>query len=287
MASKSTLSTAPKTYEVINWLLSSDSELPERFKEHRIKLNQVVPYVAEQLWYIPKLTSYINKHFNNLYNIPDSLESLVVLKKLFINYGITKRDLRQSPFIKQPRLIEAIESENGYDEGNARSKSIMIQMLDKEFVVKKATVTKAIVKKESRADIKELASELLKTKHIKEKEELEKLKEPSSSGHYLLELNQDIIDKEELILFDISLLEKTNRVLFIFIDKHNHKKYWVEPFHAKIFVSKEPGVINNDYIEDIRPEKFTGYIINDFKLYNKLKYILGSNYKKVINDVCN
>jgi hypothetical protein len=278
MGSASQLSTAPKTYEVINWLLSSDNEIPERFIIHSTKLNTVVPYITEQLQYKPRLMKYLNTHVNDLYNIPGSIDALVLLKKLFRNFRITKADLRTTRFNPPQRIIETIEKELGYDEGNARSKSIMMQMVGAKIKGPVPAATKANVKKNSSNEVKEITKELL-SEHRKKEAHVE------NSGHYLTELNQEIIDKEELILFDISILEKTNRVLFIFIDKKNHKKYFLKPFAAKIYISKEAGVINNDYIEELDPDKFSGYIINDLRLYNKLKYILGSNYKKVINGV--
>ena len=44
-------------------------------------------------------------------------------------------------------------------------------------------------------------------------EEKKMQQETQSSNRYLTELNQDIIDELELVLFDVSLLKKTNRIL--------------------------------------------------------------------------
>lgn len=269
----------PKTHEIINWLLSSETEIPQAFLDSRKKLGTVVPYISEQLWNKPHINWYLNKHINDLFNIPDPIEALVLFKKLFKNNSITKYDLYQKPFDFKPKVLEAIEAKENYDEGNARSKLIMMQSLNiptTNYI--KPAITKASVKTNSSSEVKSMVEKAIENKKVQSLI-------PEENNHYISELSQEIIDQEELILFDVSLLKKTNRVLFIFIDKRNHKKYFIKPFMAKIYISKQDGVINNDYIEVLDPDKFSGYIMNDIRMYTKLKYILGHSYKKVINDV--
>ncbi len=276
--------TAPKIYEIVNWLLSPDMVIPERFLMHKTKLVSLVPYITEQLWVKPQLTKYLNKHLNDLYNIPDPIDTLVLLKKIFRNQGISKMDLYQIPFYFKPKLIEAIELKEGYDQNNAISKAMLMGRLNiPNTLYIKYAATKANVKSNSSSEIKQQITEVL---------EIEKKKDhhpvvDKDRGVYLKELNQDVIDSEELVLFDISLLKKSNKVLFIFIDKNNHKKYFLKSFQASIYVSKEDCVINNDYIETITPDKFIGYKINDIKIYNKLKYMLNYSYKRIINGTYN
>ena len=107
-------------------------------------------------------------------------------------------------------------------------------------------------------------------------------KKAQSSNRYLKNLNQEIIDELELVLFDVSLLKKTNRVLYVFIDKNNEKKYFVAPFAATIYISQRDGVINNDYIEE-RTDEFQEYIIQDIKLYTRLKFMLNDSYGRIVN----
>ena len=61
----------------------------------------------------------------------------------------------------------------------------------------------------------------------------------------------------------------------------------MKPFMAKIFLSNEDCVINNDYIEELTPSKFSGFILKDVKLYMKLKYMLNDSYKRIINGIHN
>ena len=246
----------------------------------------MVPYITEQLWNKPQVVWYLNKHLNGLHNIPDPIEALKTLKKVFKFQGVAKQELYQRMPNFKPLLIDAIEKTDGYDEGNARAKALMMEKYkiptSKYF---KPAATKANVKKNSSTEVKTSIIEAIEHKKQLELAAHKEALPKSEESVFIKESDmcQQYIDDQELILFDVSLLKKSNRVLFIFIDKHNHKKYLVKPFVAKIYVSNMDCVINNDYIEDLTPEKFAGYIITDIKLYTKLKYILGHSYKKILN----
>jgi hypothetical protein len=269
-----------KIYELINWLLGPEDKLPDHFIEQKTKLNSLVPYITEQLWTKPNLIKYLNKHINDLFNIKDPIEQLLFLKKLFRIRKITKWDLYQKRPNFKPDLIKMIEEKEGYDEGNARAKEVILKrkfgLLEAQGAYKKQTATKAAIKQTSTKEEKEFIKDLLEQKKMEETKS-------NKQDHYIDSLSQEIIDEQELILFDVSLLKKRNQVLFIFIDKNNHKKYHLMPFMAKIYISKQDGVINNDYIEELDPNKFLGYIIRDIKLYTRLKYILNTSYKRIIN----
>jgi len=275
----------PKIYELINWLLSGPDAIPENFIQNKTKLNSMVPYLTEQLWNKPQVAYYLNKHLNDLYNIPDPLDALILLKKVFKAQKITKEDLYQRMPEFQPEFIKAIEEGENYDENNAKARKTMLFKNFSQAEIKglyfKPKPTKASVKQASTESTKKIIEQAIESKMLKEVANIPKSKESVFIDPD--KMTQEYIDQEELILFDISLLKKTNRVLFIFIDKNNHKKYMVKPFIAKIYVSNQDGVINNDYIEELNPDKFSGYIITDIKLYTKLKYILGHSYKRIIN----
>ena len=271
----------PKIYEIINWLFGPSDQMPDSFIIHKTKLNSLVPYISEQFWLLPKAIVYINKHLNELFNIPDPIENLILIKKIIKDQSIVRNQLFQIKPEFNPNFIDVIEKELEYDEGNAKAKATMMYHRQIPLsTIKKMTPTKANLKKQD-PEITKKVHQVLETA---KKEELEKIQSSITTDHYITEkLTQELIDKEELILFDVSLLKKTNRVLFIFIDKNNHKKYYTVPFSAKIYISKQQGIINNDYIETITPEKFNGYRINDIKLYTRLKYMINGSYKKLVN----
>jgi len=270
-----------KFFEVQNWLFSPEIELPEKFKMNPTKLNSTVPYLTEQFWAMPQLTSYLNKHVNNLHKIPDPLKMLELLKKIVQDRGIQKFKTWSFIPTRQPDLLKEIQDRDRLDSGDARAKRSLMKKLQidtsyyfKTTPTKKNTnltnsVSKAIVK------------EALVVQKIQEKEKKENVM--TNDSRFLKKLNQEVIDELDLVIFDVSLLKKTNRVLFTFIDRDNLKRYFMVPFLAEIYLSKKKGVINNDYIEDLNETDFIKYVIKDVKLYNKLKYLLNTSYKKVVN----
>ena len=274
--------TPPKVHELINWALGPSNEVPETFLMHESKLKTTVSYLMEQLWMQPKALKFINKHTNNLFNSPGGKEGLILFRKVLLSQGITRGDLYTTRPSFNPDFIGTIEKEREYDEGNAKALAAM--MFRREIPlssIKKGPVTKASVKASSNPEVAKIVQQAINTK---KELEVKELQSQITTDHYINEvLTQELIDREELILFDVSLLKKTNRVLFIFIDRNNHKKYYTVPFSAKIYISKQQGVINNDYIEDITPEKFNGYAIQDIKLYTRLKYMLNGSYRRLVN----
>ncbi len=270
-----------KFFEVNNWLFSSEVELPEKFKMNPNKLTGIVPYLTEQFWTQPQLIAYLNKYTNELYGIPDPLEMLKLLKKIILTRGLTKASCWNFMPNRQPNLLKELKERDDLDDGNARSK----RMLMKKLHVDSSHYFKAAPTKKN-TNLHDSASKVIIKEAIVQSEKLQKIakeEERVNDSRFLTKLNQEIIDELDLVLFDISLLKKTNRVLFTFIDQDNLKRYFIVPFMAEIYLSKKDGVVNNDYIEDLNDIDFIKYVIRDHKLYNKLKYILNTSYKKALN----
>jgi len=274
-----------KIYELINWLLGQDDKIPVRFIEQKSKLGSLVPYIVEQLWTNMNLVQYLNKHVNDLFNIPDPIGQLLFLKKLFKIRNINKWSLYQKRPDFKSDIIKAIEEKEGYDEGNARGKALMLKhkfgLLETQGAYKKQTTTKAAIKQATTQEDKKFIKDLLEQQKTQEEASIPKV----NDDIYIKKLTQKFIDENELVLFDVSLLKKRNQVLFIFIDKNNHKKYYLMPFMAKIYISKVDGVIHNDYIEKLDPNKFNGYVLTDIRNYTRLKYMLNDSYKRIVNGV--
>jgi hypothetical protein len=268
-----------KFYEIINWLFTN-SEIPDNFISQKTQLNSLVPYLTEQFWTLPKITWYLNKHTNDLFNIPDPIEQLQLLKKLIQYNNITKNELWSFIPERKKDLIKEIQERDNLDENDSRAKLILIEKNGRDI----SQYTKVAPTKRNidltNAENQERVRAALKHQRLIEEKKMQQ--ETQSSNRYLTELNQDIIDELELVLFDVSLLKKTNRILYVFIDKNNEKKYYILPFAATIYISQRDGVINNDYIEE-RTDDFHQYIIKDIKLYTRLKFMLNDSYKRILN----
>jgi len=273
-----------KFYEVVNWLIGPNQDVPERFVLNKTQLNSIVPYLVEQFWTKPKLVKFLNKSTNDLFRIPDPIEQLKLMKKLVALNSISKYDLYSKFPDRQPDVIKEIQERENYDEGNARSKALMLKckvgLLEMPSEYSRQKATKAALRQASTDEDKKMVKTLLEQK---EETEATMARSSANATIYLDTLTQEIIDKEELVLFDISLLKKTNRVLFIFIDKNNTKRYYTEPFQAKIYKSILDGVINNDYIEEYNENVHQPYVIKNIGLYNKLKYMMNRSYGRLLN----
>jgi len=266
-----------KFYEIINWLFT-DNEIPEHFTPSQ--LNSKVPYLTEQLWVWPKLTWYLNKHTNDLFKIPNPIEQLKLIRKIIHINKITKYELWSFIPERKKDLIKEIQERDNLDENDSRAKLILIDKLDADISqYTKVAPTKKNTDLKNKENQEKVREALLQRKLLEEKK---MQKKAQSSNRYLKNLNQEIIDELELVLFDVSLLKKTNRVLYVFIDKNNEKKYFVAPFAATIYISQRDGVINNDYIEE-RTDEFQEYIIQDIKLYTRLKFMLNDSYGRIVN----
>ncbi len=98
---------------------------------------------------------------------------------------------------------------------------------------------------------------------------------------FLPYLDQSIITDLSLSLFDIRILRNENKFLYIFIDKHNRKRYFKDNFKAEFFISKKSGVINNSYIEE-NSEDYIKYIVTNHLDLNNIRYLLDQEYRKEI-----
>lgn len=261
--------------DVMNWLFSNEP-MPERFTNNRTKLNSIVPYIPEQLWNNLELTSFLNDQMNDLHNIPDSVKQLEALRTIFRARGITRGHLWKFFPKREPDYVQKIMDLEGHDESNARSKNRMMSFTK----VTRPEFYKAKQDTKNKENLA-LVKNALEIENI-EKEKL--LNKEVNDDLYLKELNQEIIDDLELTLFNTKLLKKRNEVLITFIDKNNKKRYFLMPFEASFYITKSPSVIHNDYI--MEPDKnFRRYTINDWNLFNRLKFALNHAYKRSINDV--
>jgi hypothetical protein len=266
-----------KFYELSNWLFGPSDDLPERLNTNQI--NSMASYLPEMFWKSPSLIWYLNKHINNLHKIPTGPDLLIFLRKVVKAAGLGKANTWNFMPRREPDIVKDIQEQFNYDEGNAVGKVLMMKKLGvTEDRYKRQTATKQAVKKNTSTEDKQLVDNVLKIEAKKRRKKLS-----VSKTEPIINLTQQIIDEEQLVLFDISLLKKTNRVLFIFIDKNNNKRYYTKQFEAKIYKSLKDGVLNNDYIVDLNEKDFQPYIIKNIGLYNKLKFILNNSYKRILN----
>ena len=94
-----------------------------------------------------------------------------------------------------------------------------------------------------------------------------------------IDIDQDIINQYELTIYDVMALENTNKILFIFIDKDNNKRMYLEDFYYEFYISKNTSIIKNDYIVDYDKNTHIKYSFMDMDVLKKFNFAANSNYK--------
>lgn len=267
---------------VIQWLFDRNRniELPDLFFKNKNTLDDIVNYqLYKVLFYQPQLLLILNKNINNKYRREEPEKILILLKEI-----INQNNLYQTqcliPSTKYRENIDKNFEELFYEFdrrniGSAGLRSLYylnqyLRFTDKHFSKK----------------VDQLS---IDNKNIKDKDDLDKInkllklqKNEKLKDMYLTELTQEIIDREKLTVFDVRKINNTE-ILFIFIDKDNKKVYYNEPLKQYFYLSNHFGIINNDYIEDYDPSKFSTYFVNNFSHLQKIKNSLKENFDRCIN----
>lgn len=259
--------------EVFTWLFSN-TEIPEHFLMNSTKLNSIIPYLPEQFWRYPELTKVLNSA-NDLHNIPDSIKLLESIQKIIQFRSLTKYDLWKYIPQRAADYVQKIQDAENIQEIDAKAKLKMIGLTGNSLPNYIRPAKQDVNNVENLNVVKEALE-------IEKELEFKKTQVAVNQDLYLKELNQEIIDELELTLFNVKLLKKRNQILFTLIDKFHKKRYFLKSFQAKIYVSKHPIIMQNDYL--VQPdENFIEYIINDWGLLNKLRFAMNHNHKKAIN----
>jgi len=97
---------------------------------------------------------------------------------------------------------------------------------------------------------------------------------------FLKELNQNVIDELELTIFNVKTLPNRNQILFIFIDKDNNKRFFVDDFNFIFYVSNKTNIIENDYLTKYDESTHIPFIIQNYEVLKHLKFAVNDNYKR-------
>ena len=260
--------------EVIAWVFSNDP-VPEKFMMNKSKLDSIVPYIQEKLWYNIELSAAIADLVNDLYKIPDSIDLLLFYRDLFRKQGIQKHHFWNYFPKYTTDVIQRIQEVENLGENDARARFKMLVLSGN----KNPDYVKAKPDLKDTGNINDI-KEALKVEQSKKDFVIQKV---VNTNLYLSHIDQELIDEMELTLFNVKLLKKRNEILMTFIDKEHRKKYYLSPFEASIYVSKSNSVIENDYLISPTDGEFIEYLISDWELLNRLKFAMNANYKSQIN----
>jgi len=258
----------PKINDLINFITSGNSQIPESFLFYEKELKNLVQYVFEWFWYLPNFVKYLNE-FNNLYDRSiqeQPIEFLKFLQQLCKDNKISKYHLKNSFFNYYAALNKIKELENEAIKQKRQfidyySEIKLKQILGKEIQIKKA-------KKVDDKNKKEKIKEIIQNAPVQKE---------NYNNMILKELNDEIIEELQLTLFDVFLNENNNELIYIFIDKNYNKRYYIEPYYIDILVSKDTTIFKNDYLKEI-DNSFIKYRITNIWNFRNLKKAIVYNF---------
>lgn len=281
----------PKTNDVVNWLYDNQLiEFPIQWLPFKTQIDSISRFIGSTFQNNLKAIYLINTYTNNLYFNNDSFEVLIFYKTIVQQLGLFQSD-RYSKFNtrspKQSFIKTCLEINPKWHTKDAISTYILHELslrgsisldLDEVFTTQQRITfysdpkaKETYLQKNEKVDIKD------RIINMQNKDKFNKI---ANDDRYLKDLNQEVIDELELVIFNIKTLPQLNKILIIFIDKDNNKRFYLENFSYKFYISNQTSIINNDYIESFNESKHRLFVVNDISILKTLKFAVNDNYKK-------
>lgn len=257
--------------EVFNWLfdgLSTDS-IPHKFSYGKTRVEQILKFgVIPKFRTCPKAVNFLNVHLNDLYSRRTTEEILVFLKsyiqmnKLLLNdldSNFYQKSIRDSFIEEQSELYGT--AEKGF--GDIVSEYDMLQ------TGRFSNGVEAIISTTSVSEnFDQNALDLLQLLDIKKIE---------NDPRFIKKLDQETINELGLTLIDIKAIEKQNKIILVFVDGNNKKKFYLMDFTYEFALSSINSIIYNDYIVPFDPKYFTCIVLTDTRTVDNLRRQINNN----------
>jgi len=260
-----------------NWFFDNkDPEIiPEEFYLLKSDVEGIHMFTTRKFFFThPHILPFINRNTNNLFGSKEYknfYEEIKFFKRLIQNQRLYQSQLYNPRFI--PNTFKTFKDTFPKEDQLTISNMHFNLLKELNDCFKFTEINKkeeTVLSKETNSEGLENINKLL---HL--------VKTTKNKDMYLKELNQDIIDKERLTVFDVKKING-REVVFIFINKENKKVFYKENINMHFFISKERVIINNDYIMDLS-DNFYCVHVDNFNLLNKVRMEITNNYQKNIN----
>ncbi len=205
--------------------------------ENEKDLKKIIGYIWNAFIYTPQALKYLNKHLNTF----DFNNFQLIDKVKFIHFIIHHSNILPSWLNTdfQPRIDRIKEAEILGKEVTDNDKRVLWHLAN-EF---------GIFEMKNIKDISSKPQKLTAQEKQKIQEAVQQAEKQKSNTIVLNQLTQEIIDEMELMLFDISVLEKYNMIQYTFLDKNNLKVVYREPYSMKIKFHPSSSIFEKDYFE--------------------------------------
>lgn len=281
----------PKMNDIVQWLYDNQPvAYPEQWRYFPTEIQSISRYVVKIFQTNLKAIYLANKYCNHLYFSNDVYEVLMfyktIVQQLKLSYHdryakfnqITIRKSFIDTCLKLDPTWHQLDAIALYDMNNQNV------FTDDEYIsnVDRLDWYKNPSKKFKAENTKEKKEELKKI--IAENEAKNNAIKVQNDNRFLKELNQQVIDDLELVIFNVKTLPNRNQILFIFIDKDNNKRFFVEQFNFVFYVSNKSNIVENDYLVEYDETIHTPFIIQNYEVLRNLKFAVNDNHKRFMKN---
>lgn len=266
----------PTVKDVMNWLFDGNPEitLPHLLANRQYKLRPLVNNVIQKFRKNPRTLILMNNLLNNMHSKHTESDILIFLKTYIQINKIQKYSLDQSWFQKSNReiFIEKYKSskndlESGFNDIISQYDMLSTGRFDDDLSVSLINLINTNSAKEQE-EIQILNSQL---EEFFSKEQEAKI---ASDPRFIKDLTPEVIKELSLSLIDIKTIERSNKILLVFLDKSNLKKYYMFDFIYEFVISNLFSIIQNDYVMPFLKEYHQPYLIQDFRVLENIKRTL-------------
>ena len=259
--------------DVMKWLFDGNPnvELPNKFMHRQYKLGPIINAVIQKFRSYPKMLNFMNYNVNDLFSKRSNGEILIFIKQYIQINRVTANMMDNSWVKKSDRevMLEKLsKTRNDFESGFNDIVSHYDLLSTGRF---DDALSKSIMKEVSGEDINnstELDETFLQLMEMERQSKLDK------DPRFIKELNPEQIELWGLSLIDIKTIDSLNKILLIFLDKNNNKKFFLLDFVYEFVLSNIFSIIHNDYIMPFLPDYHQSIILTEIRALENLRRTL-------------
>ena len=258
--------------DVMNWLFDGKQniELPNKFMHRQYKLGPLINGVIQKFRSYPKMLNFMNYNVNELFSKRTNGEILIFITQYIQINRVSYNMLDHSWVTKSDRevLLEKFsktksDSENGFNDIAAHYDLLKTGRFEDALSVDIINTMTGVP--DDNPDLDNTLLQLI---------EMEKQAKIDKDPRFIKELTPEQIEMWGLSLIDIKTLNGMNKILLIFLDKNNNKKFFLIDFVYEFVLSNIFSIIHNDYIMPFLPDYHQPIILTEIRALENLRRTL-------------
>ncbi len=259
--------------DVMTWLFDGNQniELPNKFMHRQYKLGPLINVVIQKFRTNPKMLNFMNYNVNDLFSKRSNGEILLFIKQYIQINRVTTNMMDNSWVKKSDRevMLDKLSKtrsdfESGFNDIVAHYDLLSTGRFDDPL-------SKSLMNEVSGADQNnspEMDETFLQLMEMERQAKLDK------DPRFIKELNKEQIELWGLSLIDIKTIESMNKILLIFLDKNNNKKFFLLDFVYDFVLSNIFSIIHNDYVMPFLPDYHQPILLTEIRALENLRRTL-------------